>query len=110
VSSHVSHPVTVAAPRRPVVPRGAAFWLVAAVFATTMLGTTLPSPLYVLYEQQLGFAALMTTVIFAVYAAGVLAALLLLGRASDGLGAGGSCWSDWPARPCRRWPSCSRTG
>jgi MFS family permease len=86
MSSHDGHPVTVAAPRRPIVPRASAFWLVAAVLATAMLGTTLPSPLYVLYEQQLGFAALMTTVIFAVYAAGVLAALLLLGRASDELG------------------------
>jgi MFS family permease len=52
----------------------------------TMLGTTLPTPLYVLFEQQLGLAALMGTVIFAVYAAGVLAALLLLGRASDEFG------------------------
>ncbi len=51
-----------------------------------MLGTTLPTPLYVLYQQKLGFSALMITVIFAVYAAGVLLALLLFGRASDALG------------------------
>jgi MFS family permease len=63
-----------------------AFWLVAVAFAVTMFGTTLPTPLYVLYQEELGFAEEMLTVIFAVYAAGVLAALLLFGRASDQLG------------------------
>jgi MFS family permease len=72
--------------RRPGVPRASAFWLVATALATTMLGTTLPTPLYVLFEQQLGLAAFMGTVIFAVYAAGVLAALLVLGQASDTFG------------------------
>jgi MFS family permease len=75
-----------AARRRPGVPRASAFWLVAMALATTMLGTTLPTPLYVLYEQRLGLAAFMGTVIFAVYAAGVLATLLLLGQASDAFG------------------------
>jgi MFS family permease len=51
-----------------------------------MLGTTLPTPLYVLYEQQWGLAPFVGTVIFAVYAAGVLTALLVLGRASDEFG------------------------
>jgi MFS family permease len=58
----------------------------AAAFSVTMLGTTLPTPLYVLYQEQLHFSALMITIIFAVYAGGVLAALLLFGRASDTLG------------------------
>src|SRR3954451_1620768 len=78
--------VAVPARGRGLVPRGAAFWLVATALAATMLGTTLPTPLYVLYEQQFGLAAFMGTVIFAVYAAGVLAALLVLGRASDEFG------------------------
>jgi hypothetical protein len=30
----------------------AAFWLLAFVFAATMLGTTLPTPLYVIYQAQ----------------------------------------------------------
>jgi MFS family permease len=51
-----------------------------------MFGTTLPTPLYVLYQQKLRFSALIVTVIFAAYAAGVLAALVLFGRASDELG------------------------
>ncbi|MCW2508758.1 MAG: Transporter, major facilitator family protein [Modestobacter sp.] len=71
---------------RPVLSRPLAFWLVAVAFAVTMFGTTLPTPLYVLYQEQLGFAEPVLTAIFAVYAAGVLAALLLFGRASDQLG------------------------
>lgn len=51
-----------------------------------MMGTTLPTPLYALYRQRFGFSELMITVIFAVYAAGVIAALLLLGRFSDQIG------------------------
>jgi predicted MFS family arabinose efflux permease len=51
-----------------------------------MLGTTLPTPLYPIYQQRLDFGHLATTVVFAVYACGVIAALLLFGRASDLLG------------------------
>jgi MFS family permease len=51
-----------------------------------MLGTTLPTPLYVLYREQFGFSELMITVIFATYAAGVIVALLLFGRLSDEIG------------------------
>src|SRR3954447_26192550 len=55
-------------------------------FAVTMLGTTLPTPLYSIYQERFGFSELMITVIFATYAAGVIAALLLVGRASDVVG------------------------
>jgi MFS family permease len=47
-----------------------------------MLGTTLPTPLYVIYQAQWHFSAAIVTVTFAVYAAGVLTALLLAGRSS----------------------------
>jgi len=60
--------------------------LVAYAFGVTMLGTTIPTPLYPIYQAQLGFGNLMTTVVYAVYAGGVIAALLLLGRASDTVG------------------------
>jgi len=66
--------------------RAGPFLGVALAFAATMIGTTLPTPLYPLYQQQLGFSQLMITVIFAVYAAGVIAALLITGRWSDQLG------------------------
>ncbi len=63
-----------------------AFWLVAYVFAATMLGTTLPTPLYVIWQGQWHFSSGVVTLIFAVYAAGVLAALVFAGRASDQVG------------------------
>ena len=63
-----------------------AFWLLAFVFTATMLGTTLPTPLYVIYQAQWHFSAFMVTVIFAVYAATVLATLLFAGRSSDQAG------------------------
>ncbi|MBT2383973.1 MFS transporter [Streptomyces sp. ISL-11] len=51
-----------------------------------MAGTTLPTPLYGLYQERIGFSELMVTVIFAVYAFGVIAALLVAGDFSDVLG------------------------
>jgi MFS family permease len=64
----------------------AAVALLAAAFATAMLGTTVPTPLYPDYQQVFGFGELMTTIVFATYAVGVIAALLLFGRWSDQLG------------------------
>ncbi|WP_433406089.1 MFS transporter [Streptomyces sp. CA-146814] len=58
----------------------------AAVFAVGMAGTTLPTPLYGLYREELGFSELMVTVVFAVYALGVIATLLLAGNISDEAG------------------------
>lgn len=51
-----------------------------------MMGTTLPTPLYGLYREQIGFSELIVTVVFAVYAVGVIAALLIAGGFSDVLG------------------------
>ena len=66
--------------------RGTAFVAVAYAFAVTMMGTTLPTPLYPLYQEKLGFSELMVTIVFAVYAFAVIAGLLLFGAASDQLG------------------------
>jgi MFS family permease len=63
-----------------------AFVATAYAFVATMLGTTLPTPLYPGYQKQLDFGALTVTIIFATYAIGVLAALLVFGRASDTVG------------------------
>lgn len=60
--------------------------MVALAFLVTMLGATLPTPLYPIYEQRLGFGGVMVTVVFAAYAVGVTLALLLFGRLSDQLG------------------------
>lgn len=66
--------------------RRRSFALLTYVLAAVMLGATMPAPMYDLYGQQLHFSVLTTTVIFAVYAGGVLGALLLFGRWSDVVG------------------------
>ncbi|WP_027941838.1 MFS transporter [Amycolatopsis taiwanensis] len=60
--------------------------LLAVAFAIAMIGTTLPTPLYPIYQQAFGFGELLTTIVFATYAIGVVAALLLMGSWSDHLG------------------------
>jgi MFS family permease len=55
-------------------------WL--TLFAVAF-GTNVPTPLLLLYRDRLGFSATMLTVAFAVYAAGLVPALLLAGPASD---------------------------
>jgi MFS family permease len=70
----------------PAVPRRVAFWLAALILCVTMLGTTLPTPLYGIYQGEWHFSTAIVTVTFAVYAAGVLATLLLAGRSSDQAG------------------------
>ncbi|WP_331280537.1 MFS transporter, partial [Gordonia alkanivorans] len=69
-------------------PRSTTPSFVAAVyaFAVVMLGTTLPTPLYSLYGEKLGFGVATTTVVFGVYAVGVIAALIGFGRWSDVIG------------------------
>jgi predicted MFS family arabinose efflux permease len=64
----------------------AAFVGAAYAFAATMLGTTLPTPLYALYKDKFGLSELIITVIFATYAVGVIAALLVFGGLSDQIG------------------------
>ncbi|MFJ6636238.1 MFS transporter [Streptomyces sp. NPDC091376] len=58
----------------------------AAVFAIGMVGTTLPTPLYGLYQEQIGFSELMVTVVFAMYAIAVITTLLVAGNYSDAVG------------------------
>ena len=51
-----------------------------------MAFSTIPTPLYVLYQQRDGFSAFVVTVVFAVYAVGVITSLLLWGHVSDWMG------------------------
>ncbi|MDF3819699.1 MFS transporter [Leptospira sp. 96542] len=62
------------------------FKLVAFAFTITMFGSTLPTPLYVLYQKKLGFATFTSSIIFSAYSIGVLVALVILGRLSDTIG------------------------
>ena len=48
--------------------------------------STLITPLYVIYQQSIGFSQITLTLIYAAYAIGNIAALLLFGHVSDGVG------------------------
>jgi MFS family permease len=52
------------------------FWIVAFAFLVVMAFATLPSPLYGIYRQRDGLSAFTITVVYAIFAAGTIAALL----------------------------------
>jgi MFS family permease len=56
---------------------------VAAIFAVVMASTTVPTPLYPIYEREFGLSSLTITVVFAVYGVGVMTGLFVFGRLSD---------------------------
>ncbi|MBB2945197.1 MFS family permease [Actinoplanes lutulentus] len=66
--------------------RPAAFAAVAAILVTFAAAAAVPSPLYVVYQHLWGFSAATLTVIFAVYVAALILALLMLGALSDHVG------------------------
>lgn len=73
---------TQAAPRR----HGAGLWSVAFAFLAVLAFSTVPTPLYAIYQARDGFSTFLITVIFAAYAVGVILALFFAGHLSDSLG------------------------
>ena len=71
-------------PRR--LSRRASFWFAGALLAVYLMASTAPSPMYSVYQQRWGFSTMVLTEVFAVYALGILASLLLLGSLSDHVG------------------------
>jgi len=59
---------------------------VAAAFCVNLAFSAVPTPLYVLYQRRDHFSTLMITVVYAVYAIGVIASLFLGGHVSDWVG------------------------
>ena len=66
--------------------RGAAFGLLVFANVLLMASTIAPSPIYPLYLERWGFSVTILTVVFAVYVAGLVGALLTVGSLSDHLG------------------------
>ena len=62
------------------------FWLVAFGMFVVFMASSVPTPLYPIYEERFGFSTAMLTVVFAVYVVGVLGTLLLFGNLSDKIG------------------------
>src|ERR1700752_3353737 len=53
-----------------------AFWMVPFAFLIVMAFSTLPSPLYGLYRERDGLSAFTITIVYAIWAAGTIAALM----------------------------------
>jgi predicted MFS family arabinose efflux permease len=66
--------------------RAPAFWLLVATLALLLFASSAPSPLYIVYQQKWGFSSIVLTAVFAVYAFGLLGALIVTGSLSDHLG------------------------
>jgi MFS family permease len=65
---------------------GAAVPAAGAMIGVLFAGSTVVTPLYVIYKQEFGFSQISLTLIYAIYVIGNLAALLLFGRLSDQIG------------------------
>src|SRR5215217_4190687 len=85
--ARAAHAVTAVLPERGSARHhGVGFWAVALTFLTLAAFTTVPSPLYGLYQARDGFSEFMVTVIYAAYAIGVVGALAFAGHLSDWFG------------------------
>jgi MFS family permease len=62
------------------------FWAATVAFLMNMGFSAVPTPLYVLYQQRDHFSTIMLTVVYAVYAIGVIASLFFGGHVSDWVG------------------------
>jgi MFS family permease len=63
-----------------------AYALAGAIIGLALFASGTPSPLYGIYRELWGFSPAVLTLVYATYAFGVLAALVLAGRVSDEVG------------------------
>jgi MFS family permease len=71
--------------RRVLAPR-TAYLLSGAIIGLALFASGTPSPLYGIYRDLWGFSPVVLTLVYATYAFGVLASLVLAGRVSDEVG------------------------
>jgi len=84
-----SSAMTVRSPAAPYTGRlssTAAFYLQASITVSFLAGSSAPTPIYPIYQQQWGFSPIAITLVFGIYALAVLSALLVFGRLSDHIG------------------------
>lgn len=79
-------PTSISAGRGPTLSPAAGFWLLGTAQIMLMAASSAPSPLYSEYARQWGLSPASVTIVFAVYALGLLSALLVAGGLSDHLG------------------------
>ncbi|WP_231709056.1 MFS transporter [Pseudomonas denitrificans (nom. rej.)] len=66
-------------------PRASA-WLLTAILMAFLAAAAAPTPLYALYRESWQFSPALLTLVFSIYAGGLMLALLVLGSLSDHLG------------------------
>jgi predicted MFS family arabinose efflux permease len=71
--------------RRTLSPR-VSYALAALIIGLALFAAGVPSPLYGIYRELWGFSPLVLTLVYAIYAFGVLTTLILAGRLSDEVG------------------------
>jgi MFS family permease len=67
-------------------------WIAGFEMAVVFAGSTLPTPLYLLYRRAFGFSEITLTLIYAAYVLGNLSALFFFGRLSDQIGRKKTTW------------------
>jgi len=75
-----------ATPRNGRVSHGTGFWIAAVAFLIVMAYSTVPTPLWSLYQVRDGFSTFAITIAFAAYAVGVVVSLFLAGHLGDTVG------------------------
>jgi MFS family permease len=78
--------LTMTMSHRPLLSKRMAIVAVAAMIGAMFAGSTVLTPLYVIYKQAFGFSGITLTLVYAIYVVGNLGALLLFGRLSDQFG------------------------
>src|SRR5271154_2966850 len=71
---------------RRVLSAKASFGLLTSILIALLASSSVPTPLYAIYQAKWGFSDVTITVIFGVYAVAVLASLLVFGSLSDHVG------------------------
>ena len=61
-------------------------WIAATAICVSYVLSTLPTPLYPLYQNAFHFSQILLTIIYAVYVVGTVATMFFLGRLSDQVG------------------------
>ena len=74
------------AQRRRTLSAPLAYALAGAVILLALFASATPTPLYETYRELWGFSPVVLTLVYATYAFGVLASLVLAGRVSDEVG------------------------
>ena len=72
--------------RAHILSKNHAFWLVTYTLFLLLVGATIPTPLYPIYQERFGFSAGVLTVVFAAYMVMALFSLIIFGPLSDRVG------------------------